>query len=702
MSYKLCNKVLDSKELKSLLEKIASEENPEKRKKIFDETKIFDQNPLACAIIVTNLDYVKKFIQDCNASVDIYYDTKYEKNMLCLALDLSNVNTFLLNPSDHYNIIAELLKSPSSKKAITSVTKFDLNTPLMTLVQQRKDAYDIVELLINNGVNTTTKNSFGESAFFISIKNGHIRCAKIILDDNILKEYNVINKPNYAEEYPLIVAIKNDYLLHRPKNNTYEIVDFLVSKGANIFLVDKNKKPALHYSSDTYITKLLLDEAEKKGKKNKLIEMKDKFGNTALVIAVVNDNFPIAKLLLENGADANALYKENDNLINIALTNNSDEMLDLLLDYRSEFKYNEKTIDTLNKTKYTKTVSKFIIKKLINFDNLENKDFKLCVASYMGKYDDVVNLIQNGANINTVDVDKCTPLLLAMSEYFNFYNNTTINTLKPKHAYSSHLDIIKFLLDENKDIIEPWIARVVRNQRVLITPLIISVFNGDIQLTEKILKIYKDNDKLEELTISLTNGESMNILTIAAINSPVILELLLSKDYLSKEYLSKFKKTEILDRSLLAICSGSDLQVPSVKLLLETGADPNCITDDIEKNTPLHIAVYVAASLNVSIKMIKTLVENGADGKIENDDGDTPITILETQIRFSKDKYPLSNYNKALNIIQQSIIDREKSSKRSSKRLSKRSSQRLDDPSIIPYGLLSPPPLMLSRGVRRY
>lgn len=76
------------------------------------------------------------------------------------------------------------------------------------------------------------------------------------------------------------------------------ITEFIIQKGANIYISESNGLSAMHaavLSNNSYAVKLLLD-------KNFPINITDKFGNTPL-IKVSHQNIELIKLLVDNGAD---------------------------------------------------------------------------------------------------------------------------------------------------------------------------------------------------------------------------------------------------------------------------------------------------------------------------------------------------------------------------------------------------------------
>jgi ankyrin repeat protein len=193
----------------------------------------------------------------------------------------------------------------------------------------------VVELLIKRGANTNApaeEDRLGVGTFspaFLAVYYGHLREAKLLFDAGARIE------GSEQELYPLHGATKN---------NQYEMVKFLLKRGANINSNDTSKQTALHLASALGyfdIVKLLLNfqyeehldeftgaNIDEQVKKLPDINFEDKRGNTPLHEAAVNNHREIALYLLASGANPKAKNSAGKTPVEEALRNNRKELAD--------------------------------------------------------------------------------------------------------------------------------------------------------------------------------------------------------------------------------------------------------------------------------------------------------------------------------------------------------------------------------------
>ncbi|KAK2501250.1 hypothetical protein MC885_004509, partial [Smutsia gigantea] len=140
-------------------------------------------------------------------------------------------------------------------------------TPLLKAIQCQQE--DCALILLESGADPYVRDISGNNALHYAACGSRITTAARLLLYNVDMEAR--NKHNLT---PLLLAIS--------KNND-QVVEYLISKGANIHVIDKNKRTALMYAvinGSTNIVKLLLQQ-------NINVLSQDIYGRTAEEYAVI-------------------------------------------------------------------------------------------------------------------------------------------------------------------------------------------------------------------------------------------------------------------------------------------------------------------------------------------------------------------------------------------------------------------------------
>src|SRR5690606_24898189 len=136
-----------------------------------------------------------------------------------------------------------------------------------------------------------------------------------------------INSPEYKEQflsYPLHQAVLHNDMSYLEQVLTKENVN------ARDFFDRSILYHAINMNNVGLVEKCLELNAE--------IENIDEFNQSALLIAIYNNNSKIIKLLLEHGADPNQLYYDRSYLYRAILKNNY-EVVKLLIEYNANLNY---------------------------------------------------------------------------------------------------------------------------------------------------------------------------------------------------------------------------------------------------------------------------------------------------------------------------------------------------------------------------
>lgn len=223
------------------------------------------------------------------------------------------------------------------------------------------------QYLIDNGFNVNVMNNLGKTPIVHAIKHGDIGMVDYLIDHGA--NINTVD-------------IKNRTLLHHAiKYGQFDIVKYLVDKGININALDDSNLSAFNYAANSnnkqiieYLQlkqreqqqieniKTLVDEKDCKNaieliKGIKDINMPDVFGNTLLHWAVCNEYKEIVEELLKRkDININAVNKQKNTALHLAVMSNNIEITELLVDNRAN-------INTVNEYRQTPYMCALNIKK---------------------------------------------------------------------------------------------------------------------------------------------------------------------------------------------------------------------------------------------------------------------------------------------------------------------------------------------------
>ena len=353
------------------------------------------------------------------------------------------------------------------------------------------------------------------------------------------------------------------------------------------------------------LTKLLL-------KNGADINAKDENGDTALALAIKNNLSATAVFLIKNGANLKS-EDINNNYLTIALENNNFKIAELLIDsgieiiyydnfYKNQVEYNSPLNIILDKYYSDDTDISLkpsflsLLKKILNRDiNNSSYIYTNIILNKIIDHDDKITLtllIESGLDINFKDEDDDTLLI--------------------KACRHSSENIGKFLIENKADInaknkngITPLIWVAYRNNTIL-TNLLLS--NGaDVNLqdnkgrTALMWAVYAKDKDIDIINILLEYKANVNLSTI-------------------------YSWTPLMQ----AVHRSYNENIDKVKLLIKSGADINMKND--ENLTPLNIAIN-----EKYINTMLFLIENGADIKVKDEKGNNALIKLLDFYEFSAD-----------------------------------------------------------------
>ena len=478
----------------------------------------------------------------------------------------------------HNNIKA--VKFFIENNANVEIATFDGTTPLVLAIEENKPK--IVELLIKEG----KANIYGVYAketekypIYCAVKNKNLNMIKILLNNNFdLKR----------ESYILSYAIEN---------SDENIVKYLVENGADMYSYEITALYQAVLNLNPKLVEYFLD----KGASIEKAGGTDVYGNIMMAAAGSkfnnsNDKSPVDLTLLEKSAE------------------NSAKIMQMIIDK--------------------------VDKKLIN-DSLEGKT-PLIIAVGNSYIDTAKILIENGANINAVDIEGWSALSYAV-------NNGDIEIAKlllenkakikdelliaiKSPIVESRIDIMKLLID-NK-------ANINYTDENGFNPLNIAIESGDMELTKFLItnganvnSLMQDGvsligyaiaqNNMDLLQILIENGANVNYTGGDSwANTPLQTASRLGLDNVVRILLTRNVDINAVDMNgntaLHTAALNSQLSI--VKLLLEK--NPNLDIQNKVGNTALHLAV-----ISGNIDIVGELALKGANTRIRNNDGKYPRDI---------------------------------------------------------------------------
>lgn len=235
----------------------------------------------------------------------------------------------------------------------------------------------VVQLLLDNGVDSSIKNNDGHTALHLAICQKNMGVIRVLLENGADPEI----PSNGVTALHMAVSIWH-----------VGIVQLLLEKGADLSARDVEGEQALHISAgaghDGEITRILLERGAN-------CSVQDRRGRTALHIAARWKNKEIVRILLENGADPSIQDNDGQTALYTALATLSfgkgDEVVRVLLENRADS----------------------------STPNYEGK-IALHAAAQWGNEEMALLLLEKGTDHSACDNEGQTPLYLAASKgYIN-------------------------------------------------------------------------------------------------------------------------------------------------------------------------------------------------------------------------------------------------------------------------------------------
>ncbi len=372
-----------------------------------------------------------KLIEEVYDSLKTDYDY-YERGSKYDPGQVKAMLTTITYQNDYLKLLDTLLEKGFATPFITP--KQDFNILLMTYAAASSDKIDYLNVLLKHGADLTIVQELdGATLLHAAARNGNIDLSKKVLDAGV-----PVNKEDKRSKTPVYYAIEN---------NEYEMVKFLVEKGAKIeedfieitndrdvlaFLLSKfnqNKDSKPYYENPTEdkeweeayksIEEGDLDSLIKIEKSGKDLSKMYYKGEPAACLAIRFGETAILKYLIGK-YDFNKIVDKinNRNVLHYAVMYYKPETLKFLL----RNNYNPNVQDKFGNTPLHYAAenpypdyTKYLLKYGANPNTLNNKKRNtLFSAVKTENTSEFENLIDKGADINQVDSEGNNPLQYAL------------------------------------------------------------------------------------------------------------------------------------------------------------------------------------------------------------------------------------------------------------------------------------------------
>ncbi len=218
-------------------------------------------------------------------------------------------------------VVREFVKQyPQQLEAVDE----DGETPLLTAARRNRDS-EVIDVLLEAGANIEAVSKNGDSILHFATRNP---CAAVLQKVLQLVPESIVNKADENTLTPLMLFLLD-------ADDSYdEIGNFfaLINRGADVTMVDAEGGSVLHYAAGNnksgasfYVHYLLSRELD--------VNARTKNKKTPLMSAAVEGTIKTCRLLLESGADINAVDDEKNTVWDYALANDesSDRYIRLRL-----------------------------------------------------------------------------------------------------------------------------------------------------------------------------------------------------------------------------------------------------------------------------------------------------------------------------------------------------------------------------------
>lgn len=345
------------------------------------------------------------------------------------------------------------------------VNKSNIHGKSSLFIASQKGHLEIVKLLVEcEEIDLDKLDDKSQTPLYVACSTGKLAAAKLLVENGAN-----IEKANRIGNTPLMIASR-----WHPS-----IVAYLISKGANVNTVNKDKRNPLFFAVSTNnieSVKALIDERSD-------FNAIDKFNLTPVFIAEKNGHFPVLKFLVDAGCDVSVKNSQGKSLLMLCCGKKSSSQL-------IKFLVNEKgcdvnAVDNDGNSALHIAIENFQLetaKVLIQLGaNLQIRnglgETPVFVAARSPSYPFVKYFFENFTfDLNAPRNDGMTPLHLLLSFGFDYYDTlkylvevvgANVNAKNSKGEtplfFVWQLDVLKYLIGKGAD----WTVKNIKGENVL-------------------------------------------------------------------------------------------------------------------------------------------------------------------------------------------------------------------------------------------
>ncbi|XP_035508644.1 CARD- and ANK-containing Inflammasome Adaptor Protein [Morone saxatilis] len=471
---------------------------------------------------------------------------------------------------------------PKSEKHKPTQSKAD---NLIHMIATGGEVILLEELLEDTDINSV--NSSSETLLHVAAEYGHLSIIELLVRKGARLDLQD-NKGHTA--------------LHRAASRGHtKIVRALIQAGAPIYTLDLQGKTPVHLSAENdhlNSVKVLVKEEAKQSESH----TKDMF----LHMAAMEDDWRLAEMLLQGGAATDARNQHKKTALFYAVSRNNEKTVTVLLNAGAKV-----DCDVINEA--IKLNEESILRLLLGNARGALSEDALGLALFSAvkqNHSGVATvLIDSGANVNMLDKQGYTPLLLS--------------------AELGHTDVFRVLVAKQ--------AKLDATLSDLSSALHLAVHSGSVSIVQTLLE--------KGIDPNITGHKAQTPLHLAAqYNRPELVDLLLragaqvnavAQDGLTPLHIASQKGhadtvnqllqgkadpgvKDKLGRTALHWAASSHGESCVVDLLLSAKANPN--TTDNEKKAALHLA-----AIEGKVDAVTSLLSHKAKGGAKDMDGSTPL-----------------------------------------------------------------------------
>lgn len=501
---------------------------------------------------------------------------------------------------------------------------------------------ECAKVLINAGADVSVLDHKGKAPLHYAAEYASIEVVEALLNNGADVNEETLERRGWSD-YGMTP------LFYAASRKDSAVAELLLSSGANVNHEDSRGETPLHYASDAVAPLLLNAGAD--------VHALSIYGRTPLFMAVERRQSQAAKLLIEAGAEVNLVdYFGGNTPLLTACVGGCGDCIRLLLDAGADVNVTDDCECTaLYKACWDGECDLGCVKLLVEAGADVNAGAPIIGAARCGEFDNVLYLMEKGADINVKTDDGFSPLGFAIRSgqtkiaklllasgarvddlFYDGYTEMNYSVLRGAAAFCG-LDLVKHLVDLGADVhavddegLTPLHCYKVNKECIQFfvetcgldvnardlkgnTPLIYAAYESDVDclryLIEKGADVNAGDEKEGWSALgSALYGEDKEIIALLLQNGAAV-NVSWEKGETPLHYAVKHCGSEI------------------VKLLIDAGAD--VYASDEQGSTPLYIA---CSKQKLDAECICVLVENGVDVNLPfNADGEKPLLYAFNQ-----------------------------------------------------------------------